>query len=131
MLELTLNSWVFADPHYNHRKLVEHGYRPDGYEAMISKSWAENVQPNDIVYCLCDVCFSRQRYKILLRGNHDQQKDSWYLSHGWNEIYETLLVQHEQKRILLSHIPQLDDGSWDLNLHGHLTNHQKVDILTS
>jgi calcineurin-like phosphoesterase family protein len=30
------------------------------------------------------------------------------------------------QRLALSHVPLKDDGSWDLNLHGHLHNIHRI-----
>src|ERR1041384_4469787 len=121
MRQLKQNDWIFADPHFNHHRLVEWKDRPEGFEALIDASWKRRVNADDTVYCLGDVCFKSQGeahaqyiqanpgYKILIRGNHDKQKDSWYLSHGWNEIYDTLMLQADvggrHTRLLLSHVP--------------------------
>jgi calcineurin-like phosphoesterase family protein len=132
--QLEDNSWVFTDPHFNHPKLVERGNRPLGYEGLVQASWIELVQPTDFVYCLGDVCMkkpgdSHDQYvrpmpgrKILIRGNHDDQSDTWYLAHGWDEVYDTLLVEHHSRRVLLSHIPKPDNNSYDINVHGHFHN---------
>jgi len=135
MRKLEENSWIFPDPHFGHRKLVERGFRPEGFEAKIQNSWIENVKSDDVVYCLGDVCMGREAemhetyvrpmpgYKILLRGNHDKQRDAWYLSHGWDEVHMVLkltaTIKGRHTRILLSHIPLAADDSFDVNLHGH------------
>lgn len=125
--------WIFTDPHFHHQKLVEWGKRPNGFEFLIKESWITQVQPEDIVYCLGDVCLGDKvkvhsefvepmpGYKILIRGNHDKEKDSWYLSHGWDEIHDKLMVKCPW-RVLLSHKPAVDDGSYDINIHGHFHN---------
>jgi Predicted phosphoesterase or phosphohydrolase len=138
MRSLEQNAWFFTDPHFNHHKMVEWGHRPEGYEALIAANWLRRVAPDDIVYCLGDVAFktpgeahvryvqSMPGYKILLLGNHDKQKPTWYLSHGWNEVHITLqltcTIDGRHTRLLLSHVPQKDDGSFDLNVHGHFHN---------
>jgi calcineurin-like phosphoesterase family protein len=127
--------WLLTDPHFNHENLVLRGNRPKGYETLIWDSWTSLVGQGDTVYCLGDVCFKKQGeshemyvmpmpgYKILIAGNHDRQKPQWYLDHGWNEFHPTTLrVQHGPVRVLLSHKPQQDDGSFDVNVHGHFHN---------
>lgn len=131
------NAWVFTDPHFQHKKLVEMGKRPEGFEELISTSWIKK-DPNAVIYCLGDIAFKAQAethaqyvqsmpgYKILILGNHDNQKEAWYLSHGWNEVHMKLRlvtkVNGKHTRLLLSHIPQLDDNSFDINVHGHFHN---------
>jgi len=125
--------YLLSDSHYHHKMLVETGKRPDGYELLIKESWLSQVQPDDVVYHLGDVCMGDKvkvheeyimpmpGYKILIRGNHDKEKDSWYLSHGWDEIHDQLRLKRPW-RVLLTHKPQPDDGSFDLNIFGHLHN---------
>jgi calcineurin-like phosphoesterase family protein len=129
------NDWIFTDPHFNHHRLVEWGDRPEGFESLIDANWKRRVGTDDTVYCLGDVCFKGQAeahaqyiqsnpgYKVLILGNHDKQKEAWYLSHGWNEVHTTLMLSAtangRHTRLLLSHTPQADDGKFDLNVHGH------------
>lgn len=73
--------WVFTDPHFHHKMLVETGKRPVGFELLIKESWMSLVQPTDKVYCLGDVCMGDKvkvhdqyvkpmpGHKILIMGN--------------------------------------------------------------
>ena len=139
MNQLEKNAHLFTDPHFNHPRLVEKGLRTAGYEELVAESWRTRVQPQDRVYCLGDVCMKAEAsahdkfvkpmpgYKILIRGNHDKQRDTWYLSHGWDEVHDSLLltttVNGRHTRVLLSHAPTPDEGNkWDINVHGHFHN---------
>jgi len=130
---------LFTDPHFAHPNLVTRGNRPEGYEELIKADWTSGkVQQDDRVYCLGDVCMKHPveshatyvepmpGYKILIRGNHDNKKDAWYLEHGWQEVHHLLLltmpVNGRHTRVLLSHFPQVDDNKFDLNIHGHFHN---------
>ena len=132
-----------TDLHLNHQKLIDKGFRPDGYDKEILGDWAIQVVPGDVVYCLGDVAMGKEGeahgrikalpgYKILIRGNHDKKKDAWYLSHGWDEIHTELrmnrTVNGRHTRVILTHVPVADDNSWDLNVHGHFHNdsHRKM-----
>jgi calcineurin-like phosphoesterase family protein len=129
-----LKAWILVDPHYNHANLVRRGNRPEGYEERISSHWTAKVGTDHTVYCLGDVCMGKQAesheryvepmpgYKILILGNHDRQKKGWYLDHGWDEVHEKLVVWVNGRPILLSHKPQVDDGSFSINVHGHFHN---------
>ena len=128
-----MNEYIFSDPHFHHRMLVETGKRPEGFELLVKESWLRLVQTGDVVYCLGDVCMGDKvkvheeyvkpmpGYKILIRGNHDKEKDHWYLEHGWHEVHDQLRIKRPW-RVLLSHKPQVDDGSYDINIHGHFHN---------
>jgi len=123
---------LFTDPHFKHRKLVEWGKRPDGFEMLIKESW-EQANSDDVIYCLGDVCLGDKvkaheeyvkpmpGYKILILGNHDKEKPQWYLEHGWDEVHHKLMLKRPW-RVLLTHKPQVDDGSFDINIHGHFHN---------
>ena len=130
-----MSEYIFSDPHYHHKMLVETGKRPDGFELLVAESWTTQVQKDDIVYCLGDICLGdkvkvHEQYikpmpghKILIRGNHDKEKDNWYREHGWDEVHDQLRIKRPW-RVLLSHVPQVDDGSFDINIHGHFHNNQ-------
>lgn len=137
MRELEPDSFVFTDPHFHHKRLVEMRHRPDGYEAIIAESW-QSIPATATIYCLGDVCLGDKvkvhsmyieaapGYKILVRGNHDKEKESWYLSHGWDEVHDNLMrattVNGRHTRLLMSHEPIADNGRFDINVHGHFHN---------
>lgn len=58
-------------------------------------------------------------YKVLIKGNHDQNHKSIPNNHTWhhyfNEVYNGPLVI--SPKLILSHEPI--DASWALNIHGH------------
>jgi calcineurin-like phosphoesterase family protein len=128
--------WLLTDPHFFHYNLVRRGNRPDGYEERLRSHWTSNVLADDVVLCLGDVCMAKQAeahrlyvqatpgYKILVRGNHDNEKDDWYLRRGWDEVHRTLALAVDSTRVLFSHFPQADEGQYDLNVHGHFHNDQ-------
>lgn len=134
----TTDAWVFTDPHFNHKNLITKGYRPEGYDFKIQNSWYEKVKHEDTIICLGDVCMGKEGEshdvfirpmpgrKILIRGNHDKQKSAWYLSHGWDEVYDELLltgdIEGRFQRILLTHIPVANRNTFDMNIHGHFHN---------
>ena len=59
---------------------------------------------------------------ILVRGNHDSKSLSWYMSHGWQFACDRMDLNLYGKHIAFSHKPLPDDGSFDLNIHGHFHN---------
>lgn len=77
--------------------------------------------------------------KFLLKGNHDKNRAAFYRSVGFelldssalhlastvdSTIKRTRVLRQTVlgRRLALSHVPLRDDGSWDVNLHGHLHN---------
>ena len=124
--------WIMSDPHLGHDKIIEFCKRPTDFETKIIKS-LKCIVPDDVFICLGDVAWRRELYwhKVLrmaipckmwlVRGNHDTRSDSWYLSAGWDFVGEFITLNRFGKNILLSHIPQKDNG-YDLNIHGHFHN---------
>ena len=126
--------WTIADTHFNHRNLVVSGVRKQNYEADIITNWARLVAPEDTVIHLGDVIFSRVSElagilsslpgtKILVRGNHDFEKDSWYEKKGFSLVTYTYIKEYKLEDVLYSHEPDLSKwGDWgpSVNIHGHL-----------
>lgn len=121
-------TWVISDTHFFHAMLVEKGYRPADFQEQIINNWKRLVASQDTVIHLGDVIFARASTlgeimadlpgrKILVRGNHDKESDSWYLARGFSAVCHGLLVGG----VWLTHAPQatLPDGAL-LNVHGHL-----------
>ena len=96
------------------------------------------VKPNDLFIYLGDLAHKncgpeyyekiRNAYsklngiKILIRGNHDIESDDFYLSCGFNYIFNTL----QYKNIVFSHRPinLKDFPKAKINIHGHLHEHK-------
>lgn len=121
--------WVITDTHFNHRKMIEKGYRPADYQHRIIRAWRANVRPMDTIIHLGDVICGRdsqlQRIltnlpgrKVLIRGNHDtSHDDAWFIESGFEMVCDALRIG----KAYLTHEPQcvLPDGCI-INVHGHL-----------
>lgn len=138
--------WVISDTHYHHRMLVEHNYRPEGFEGLIAKHWREMVKPEDLVIHLGDVVVGRDGEahdvyvrpmpgkKILVRGNHDSRSLGWYMGHGWDFCCDSFSIDYAGKRVLFTHIPD-HNTPCDINVHGHLhaipeQSHRRAEIMS-
>lgn len=129
-----MNYWLLADTHFGHDKMKEYCGRPDNFEQKILKQVASHVKPEDILIHLGDICIYRDEHwherlvnncygrMWLIRGNHDRKSLGWYLSHGWDCVCDTMTLKVFGRRILFSHRPAEDNGTFDLNIHGHLHN---------
>lgn len=108
--------------------LIERGYRPADYQNQIARRWKKLVMPQDVIYHLGDTIMSRQSdlanivnglpgIKILIRGNHDRETDSWYMNRGFSFVAMGVLTEG----VWLTHQPQstLPIGAI-INVHGHL-----------
>lgn len=127
------NYWVIADTHFGHDKLVKSGYRKEGFEMRILANMGKVVKKDDIVIHLGDVSFYKHRYwtwlftsfgckSYLVKGNHDKQTNSWYLSHGWDFVADSFTLDIYGRKILFTHVPIAEKGDFDVNAHGHLHN---------
>lgn len=129
--------WIYSDPHFYHHGIVKF-LRHDGTklrpwddanlmsEEMI-EWYNEVVHPEDRVYILGDLAMTRAALdkslprlmgrKILVKGNHDTDKLSYY-----TRFFDDIRAYVPKKGFVLSHIP-IHPGSlsrWSLNIHGHL-----------
>ena len=139
---MSRNTWVYSDPHFYHTNIVKFtGYdgekvRPlwddaDKMSEDLIQWYNEVVNPEDRVYILGDVAFNRRSLdkclprlsgrKILVKGNHDIDKLSYYSQH-----FDDIRSYVVKKGFVMSHIPLHPESlsRWKLNLHGHL--HQNV-----
>lgn len=120
--------WLITDTHFNHAKLVEYEGRPTDFTEQIIKNWKGVVSPADVTIHLGDVIMSNAGSlsellkaipgkKVLVRGNHDRRKPSWYLNHGFDFVCDSFLLDE----VWFTHIPadSLPDGA-RTNIHGHL-----------
>jgi calcineurin-like phosphoesterase family protein len=124
-----MKNWLITDTHFNHEKIKALAGRPDNYQDLIIKNWCAVVATEDIVIHLGDVIFSRQSElseiimklpgrKILVRGNHDHEKNHWYIERGFDFVCDSFTWRD----ILFTHIPvKIPDGI-RLNVHGHFHN---------
>jgi len=110
------------------RHAGETGVRPADYQEQIIRNWLRLVHQDDLVYHLGDVIFAKAGTlgeilrslpgrKILIRGNHDRESNSWYIRHGFDFVAHGVLTGG----VWLTHAPQatLPDGAI-VNVHGHL-----------
>lgn len=148
--------WFASDLHLGHKNITKPvGWRPAGFEKYFLDAWFNVVGKDDIICILGDICFGTQAYyfdlmsklpgeKVLVLGNHDKNKHSWYAKWGFRvtPFTETLILKHDYGNILLSHVPaseavlvsrgdnrfqwlaqkhakEMDNSSCILNIHGH------------
>jgi len=132
--------WLITDTHFEHRAMIEFCGRPTDFTRRIVRAWQRDIKPDDLVIHLGDIGNAGRTprpevtvqpdiniaelpgRKVLVRGNHDKASYSWYLSHGWHCVCESMSIQAYGKRLLFSHKPQPFRNDWDLNIHGHFHN---------
>lgn len=133
---------ITTDTHFNHGNIKEYCNRPENYESLIVSSF-KSLKPNHVLVHLGDICLGNdlhvhEKYiipikckKILVLGNHDRKSNNWYLEHGWDFVCSYFSFKRAHKNILFSHSPMSWDGTYDLNIHGHLHNltHRKNELI--
>lgn len=133
--------FVISDTHFGHDKILtfEHEGKPlrpfgsltEMHVEMIDR-WNSIVTPQDKVYHLGDVAFSRESLKILgllngkkrlIRGNHDLFKLKEYTQY-FVEVYG----ERHINGAWLTHVPMhqgsVDQARVKVNIHGHLHANQ-------
>jgi len=146
-------TWLHGDTHFDHMNMCEYCGRPENFNELIIYHWKKMIAPDDLVYHIGDVYFGRRSkffdcikdlpgVKVLIKGNHDREKDQWYLNHGFVAVMELAVVKVRTKisnhevlgwRVLLSHTPvrckvevQKHGGETVVmplyNIHGHFHN---------
>jgi calcineurin-like phosphoesterase family protein len=157
--------WFTSDTHYYHRNIIAFCDRPYAdVEAMndgLISTWNSRVGRQDIVYHLGDFAFcgKTRRHEIierlhgrkhLIRGNHDPDRDEWWLNNGFESVRDYFVLRvHDQGQsdegdivqyhqpIVLCHFPilsweNMQHGTW--HLHGHChgslppTRMQRMDV---
>lgn len=124
--------WIITDTHFGHTKLHDYCNRPIGFEKQILQR-LDRIRKTDILIHLGDICIGNDAEwhckfmecvvgkKWLLKGNHDRKSDTWYLTHGWDMVAESITLKRFGLTIALSHKPLIDNG-FDINIHGHFHN---------
>lgn len=127
--------YITTDTHFNHMKLHEvFGDRPANFQDLIIAS--HNALPEDtLLIHLGDFCIGKDdemhdkwnnatkhiQHRVLVRGNHDNKSDSYYLRHGWDYVCSLTIMRVFGKRVLFSHIPRdhTHYPTTEINIHGH------------
>jgi len=129
--------WLYADPHFYQEGICKFTnydgtkVRPwdnaDEMSEWMINAYNELVHPNDRVYILGDVAMTRkaldrslprlQGRKVLIKGNHDIDKLSYY-----SKYFEDIRGVDHKKGYVLTHVPLHPDclDRWGVNIHGHL-----------
>lgn len=132
-----------SDTHYFHTNVIKYCERPfstvkEMNDSMIN-SWNSVISDDDVAFHVGDFSLSRSASshdvaevisrlkgkKILIRGNHDQYDDSFFLSAGFKAVVESINLGG----VLLVHYPlheafarKVKDSHWgevSHVIHGH------------
>lgn len=107
--------WYTSDLHLGHKNIVKYEpSRTEDFAAVFSRNYVARVQPDDTVFFLGDLAMcdktltaryysSLPGYKILVKGNHDQRNNLFYMHKcGFMEVYPDAYCRGY---LLLSHFP--------------------------
>lgn len=98
-------------------------------------NWNMMVKPEDTVIHLGDfgmcnketaaeILMRLNGHKILVKGNHDNHSDQWFLDAGFEEVHKYLVLHEKDKVILLTHqpykVPENERNRYNLHLYGHV-----------
>ena len=90
--------FVISDTHFGHENIIQYCNRPfktvEEMDNVLIKNWNETVSNKDVVvhlgdFALCskkmarEICSQLNGKKILIKGNHDQQPDTYYKECGF------------------------------------------------
>lgn len=108
--------------------------RPENFTELILKNWEQVTDEDTITIHLGDVIFSNaselgdmlkriKGTKILVMGNHDLNRESWYMSKGFSQVVDSFGMHVDGVGdVLFTHIPRPKDSHYALNVHGHFHN---------
>jgi calcineurin-like phosphoesterase family protein len=149
-----------SDTHYFHANIIKYCDRPfktvDEMNEFMIDAWNSFVDEDDLTFHLGDFSLLRpvdsdqlrdvitrlKGKKILVKGNHDKDSDSFFLDAGFKKVYDSINVAG----VLLVHYPlheafsrKVKDSHWgevSHVIHGHshdkknpnLENHYNVAV---
>ena len=137
-------TYVVSDTHFGHDNIVGFCHRPLDHEQVMIAEWRRAVPDDATVLHLGDLCYrSNARFKnltakeltgsrkLLIAGNHDKQRFSFYRDCGFKLARPFSIRYPETGRswtVSFSHYPWTDAdegrgmGRYDLRIHGHIHN---------
>lgn len=136
-----MKTYVISDTHFYHKNVIALSSRPFENVYLMNqhmiKQWNDTVKPGDTVIHLGDVSFSNKEltkqiieqlngYKILVKGNHDQRSNGWFLDVGFNEVIKGI---YQIGNYVLSHRPIEVDPD-QINIHGHIHDKELIGFST-
>ena len=137
-------TFVISDLHFGHLNIIEFERTEfksiNEHDEFIIKKWNSVVKPTDTVYCLGDISFGLPQadvkrkvsrllgHKILVKGNHDKNTNSYYKDIGFDEVYKGPIYVCDGK-VILSHEPAQEafNNPYVINIYGH-THNSIVDL---
>ena len=132
------NVWVGTDWHvWSSEHTKQHPYQSASNIRQLSDSYAKSIQVDDIFIYLGDLCdpavtdLNELKHfvqnipgrKILCKGNHDIETDSFYREIGFDDVCDVCIIN----QVAFSHFPLKVDPDM-INVHGHLHSEKRSDV---
>ena len=132
------NVWVGTDWHvWSSEHTKHHPYQSVSNIRQLSDSYAKSIQVDDIFIYLGDLCdpavtdLNELKHfvqnipgrKILCKGNHDIETDSFYREIGFDDVCDVCVIN----QVAFSHFPLKVDPDM-INVHGHLHSEKRSDV---
>lgn len=130
--------FLIGDTHFGDRNLVAAGVRPADNDDRIIENWRRVVGENDVIYHLGDIAYgtnaqvrqviqSLPGVKVLVLGNHDRRKPSYYRGAGFAVVVTQLRLpidqrtegMYSEREIIVTHEPLRKVWGGRVNVHGH------------
>lgn len=133
-MKLTPQFFLVADTHFDHEKLTTWG-RPENFSELIVENWNKVVGKKDSVLHLGDLSMCGKEKtihytkrlngnKFLIRGNHDDNSETWYNDCGFTVIEPIFKIIKDKydnwNKFLFTHEPVVPLQDSFFNIHGHL-----------
>jgi calcineurin-like phosphoesterase family protein len=82
------------------------------HDDMLIEKWNSVIENDDCVLFQGDFTFNKHSLahqlngkKIILRGNHDNKSDKFYLNSGWDYIVSNIIVDNENEKLIYEDNP--------------------------
>lgn len=132
-------TWITSDSHFGHHNIIGFCDRPERHEEILLKRWNEAVPDDATLLHLGDLSWKNNGYfkniiapklkgkeKLLIMGNHDKQRFSFYRDSGFRIIKpfeQSMTIGGKDVMVSFSHYPlKKPAGPWNVHIHGHIHN---------
>ena len=143
-----MSNFYIGDPHFFHHNIIRYDNRPfknsEIMNNLLVTNWNNVVKPEDTVYILGDVSWSRDYqankailnmlngHKILIKGNHDAAMRD--VSCCFDRVVDYLEINDDGVKVVLFHYPILfwnNQFHDSVHLYAHVHNSHQWNIMES
>jgi calcineurin-like phosphoesterase family protein len=134
-------TWVVSDTHFGHENIKAFCHRPSDIEQTMIENWARAVPDDGTLLHLGDLSYKSNSFfknllaphltgarKLIIKGNHDRQRYSFYRDSGF-KIIQPFKLDYRDNIVSFSHYPwndEYDDSpeppAGHVRVHGHIHN---------